>query len=137
MKLGTSFNIPELLSCVERMGKTGTTRAKMKYRCMATGCQVTPRGCDIMVHYRTKTNWDLVAKMKAAVGDAALERLKGEADPHSLFIFMRGYSRTRLPVFATHVCVKEGTEEVEERALQQKQHSLTRFMQVWDGLIQD
>ena len=105
-------------------------RAKRKYRCMAQGCHVVPRGCDLPTHYRVKTDWDLFTRMKAAVGDAALEKLKETADPHTMFVFCRGYCKERLPTYATHVVVKERKEEVHQRVVQQKQHSLTHFFQV-------
>ena len=48
--------------------------SKKKYRCNAAGCTVTPRGCDLPKHYKTKTNWDKVIKLRAVMGTAALER---------------------------------------------------------------
>ena len=55
-------------------------KSKKKYRCQASGCGVTPRGCDLSQHYKSKTDWDMVNKMKAAMGTPAA----GGRPPHQV-----------------------------------------------------
>ena len=82
-------------------------KSKKKYKCNSTGCTVTPQGKDLPRHYLAKTNWDLLAKLRAAMGDSEVEELLKETDPHTEFIYRRNYTKTRLPEYRTHVRVKE------------------------------
>ena len=69
---------------------------------------MTPRGSDLGKHYGKKTDWAMVTKLRAAVGDAEVERLREGIDSHTEFIYSRGYSKARLPCWATHTMVREG-----------------------------
>jgi hypothetical protein len=84
-------------------------KSKKKYRCQASGCGVTPRGCDLSQHYKSKTDWDVVRRMKAAMGTAARDKLVQEADPHTRFIIEKHYDENRLPTYTSHVMVHEVT----------------------------
>ena len=103
-------------------------RSKKKYRCQASGCGVTPRGCDLSQHYKSKTDWDIVKKMKAAMGTAAREKLLQEADPHTRFIIEKHYAENRLPTYTSHVMVNEVT--VEGSNAGPKQMKMDGFFQV-------
>lgn len=81
-------------------------KSKQLYKCQAANCSVTPRGCDLQKHYESKTNWDLVSRMRTTLSEDKVARLSKEADPHTLFIFSKGYTRTRLPTWVTHVMMK-------------------------------
>ena len=60
-------------------------RNKQKYRCQAIGCSTTPRGNDLMNHYKWMTDWQMFDRMKAAVGNVALAKLLVLADPHKVY----------------------------------------------------
>lgn len=82
-------------------------RSKAKYKCR--GCSLTPRGTDLSKHYKNQTNWDLVRRLRASVGTAAVEQLREQADLHTLFIFEKGYTKEKLPTWSTHVMAKESS----------------------------
>ena len=67
---------------------------------------------DLSQHYKSKTDWDIVKRMKAAMGMAAREKLLQEADPHTRFIIEKHYAENRLPTYTSHVMVNEVTVEV-------------------------
>ena len=75
----------------------GGGRTKQKYRCKADGCQVTPMGVNLAKHYKVNTDWVLLKELKACVGDAALKKKMDQTDPHTRYIFEKGYSKKRLP----------------------------------------
>ena len=112
--------------------------SKLKYKCHC--CMVTPRGCDLKRHYKNCVDWSLFDKLKGKVGDRALVELRSKADPHTLYIFDRGYSRGNLPSYQTHVMVKQDVDEVRDRDRDQvdevtgegagKQKTINHFFQV-------
>ena len=67
-------------------------RSKQLFKCKVSSCEVTPRGCDLPRHYMNLTNWKLVAKLRAAVGDTEVERLLEGADGHTTYIYRNQYS---------------------------------------------
>ena len=95
----------------------------MNYRCKASGCDATPGGSHLAQHYNNKTKWELFTKLQSAVGAAAVEKLRSLADPHTLFIFDKGYSKKRLPTWQTHTMVKE-------IASSGQQETISKFFQV-------
>jgi hypothetical protein len=103
-----------------------------KYRCNAAGCAITPRGCDLPTHYKTKSNWDTVRELRAAMGTSALEKQLEAADPHTRFCFQQGYTEKKLPRWESHVSVKvvSGREEGEGASTAPKQSKLTDLFQV-------
>jgi hypothetical protein len=105
-------------------------RSKKKYRCQASGCGVTPRGSDLSQHYKSKTDWDKVKRMNAAMGTAALEKLLQEADPHTRFIFEKHYAENRLPTYTSHIMVNETEVTVEGSNAGTKQLKIGGFFQV-------
>jgi len=106
--------------------------SKMKYHCNAAGCAVTPRGCDLPKHYKTKTNWEQVTKLRAVMGTAALERQLGSVDAHTRFCYKQGYTEAKLPQWESHVSVKGNTEceGRESSSTGPKQSKLTELFQV-------
>jgi hypothetical protein len=78
--------------------------SRQKYKCNV--CSVEPRGCDIPKHYETNVNWIRLKEMKKCIGDAALDEMKRQTDPHTLFVYQKNYSKLNLPTFRTHVMVK-------------------------------
>ena len=88
------------------MGLEGA-KCKQLYKCQAGNCTVTPRGTDLAQHYVNQTDWDLVAELKKTLSEDKIKRLCSEADPHTLFIYQKGYSRTKLPSWSTHVMVRK------------------------------
>ena len=103
-----------------------------KYRCNAAGCAITPRGCDLPTHYKTKSNWDTVRELRASMGTSALEKQLEAADPHTRFCFQQGYTEKKLPRWESHVSVKvvSGREEGEGASTGPKQSKLTDLFQV-------
>ena len=89
---------------------------------------MTPRGSDLEKHYEKKTDWAMVMKLRAAVGDAEVERLREGIDSHTEFIYSRGYSKARMPNWATHTMVREGGQAGEEGA--GRQSTISRYFQV-------
>ena len=95
------------------MGRTGLSdmlgggggRTRQKYRCKADGCQVTPMGVNLAKHYKVNTDWVLLKELKACVGDAALKKKMDQTDPHTRYIFEKGYSKKRLPHCSHHARV--------------------------------
>jgi len=85
----------------------GGGRTKQKYRCKADGCQVTPMGVNLAKHYKVNTDWVLLKELKACVGDAALKKKMDQTDPHTRYIFEKGYSKKRLPHWSHHARVTE------------------------------
>ena len=67
----------------------------LKYQCHV--CSSHPRGCDIPKHYSVKTNWELLAKMRLAGGT-----LVEGGDPHTLYMFEKGYTRKFGPTRRSH-----------------------------------
>ena len=57
--------------------------------------------------------------MRATLSVEKVERLGKEADPHTFFIFSKGYTKTRLPTWSTHVMVKKPSEAGEGGSGQQ------------------
>jgi hypothetical protein len=57
--------------------------------------------------------------MKQCMGDAALHSLKKRADPHTLFIFEKHYTKQKLPTYRTHVMVKQPGDKLLEQQQQQ------------------
>ena len=78
----------------------------LKYKCQVEGCTVTPWGSDVGRHYKNRTDWELVSKLRATVGDAEVHKYLAGADKHTEFIYRRGYTKNRLPTFNTHVGLK-------------------------------
>jgi hypothetical protein len=108
-------------------------RSFLSYKCKAVGCSVTPRGKDLKKHYLVNTDWNLVAKLRAALGDIAVDRLRKKADAHTQFIYSKGYSKERMPTFATHVSVKDGGGKVvgeEAEGVSGQQQTIGAFFQV-------
>ena len=98
-------------------GKGGTGgKSKLKYQCQAIGCSTTPRGNDLQNHYKFMTDWELIDRMKAAVGSSALEKLIKIADQHTKFIYEKGYTKKRLPHWSNHVSVKNQQTTIEEES---------------------
>ena len=85
----------------------GGGRTRQKYRCKADGCQVTPMGVNLAKHYKVNTDWVLLRELKACVGDAALKKKLDQADPHTRYIFEKGYSKKTLPHWSHHARVTE------------------------------
>lgn len=81
---------------------------RAQYKCH--GCELHLRGSDLPRHYREKTNWDQLIKLKACVGEQALSSELHRTDSHTSFIFKEKYSRDNLPTWRTHVQWK-GAEE--------------------------
>ena len=54
-------------------------------------------------HYKVKvkvtvnTDWLLVKELKACVGDEAVKKKLDQANPHTRYIFKKGYSKERPP----------------------------------------
>ena len=103
-------------------------QAKQLYKCKAVNCSVTPRGCDLKKHYMIHTDWQLVSEMKATLSEANVERLREKADPHTDFIFSKGFSKERMPSWSTHVMVRKTSEADEGGSGQQS--VLTSFFKV-------
>ena len=82
-------------------------KSKQLYKCQAVNCTVTPRGTDLAQHYINQTDWDLVAELMRTLSEDKVKRLCSEADPHTLYIYQKGYSRTKLPSWSTHVMVRK------------------------------
>ena len=95
---------------IEKPGCEGG-RAKQKFKCKVAGCDVTPRGCDLPRHYRNLTNWKMLGKLRAAMGDTEVEKLLEGADSHTTYIYRNGYSEKRLPTHNTHAMVAAQREE--------------------------
>jgi hypothetical protein len=113
--------------------KKSEVPSKKKYRCNVAGCAVTPRGCDLPKHYKTKTNWDKVIKSRAVMGTAALERQLGVVDAHTRFCYEQGYTEAKLPQWESHIAVKgnnECDEGRESTSTGPKQLKLTELFQV-------
>ena len=55
------------------------------------GFELNPCGNDIKNHYKKNTNWKLLYKLKAAVGNAEVDRLLTTADEHTKYMFRREY----------------------------------------------
>ena len=53
------------------------------------------------------TDWVLLKELKACVGDAALKKKMDQTDPHTRYIFEKGYSKKRLPHWSHHARVTE------------------------------
>ena len=64
-------------------GKRPKTKSKMKVFCQVDGCQVTLCGNNMKNHYKKNTYWEILAKLKAAVGNAQEDRLLSTADKHT------------------------------------------------------
>ena len=99
----------------EPPGLTGGL-SKQTYKCQA--CQVEPRGTDLPKHYEKLTDWSLLNEMKQCIGDSALDGLRRRADPHTLFIYEKHYTKQKLPTYRTHVMVKQkgGKEQQQQQA---------------------
>ena len=82
-------------------------KSKQLYKCQAVNCTVTPRGTDLAQHYVNQTDWDLVAELMRTLSEDKVKRLCSEADPHTLYIYQKGYSRTKLPSWSTHMMVRK------------------------------
>ena len=65
------FPLQSLFRMSERPRKVSNSRRL--YMCKVPGCTVTPRGCDVSKHYKTKTDWSEVRELKAVAGSAALK----------------------------------------------------------------
>ena len=106
-----------------RVAKPGSDKgaAHLNYKCQVEGCTVTPRGNNVGRHYMKKTDWELVEKLRAAVGDSEVLKYLAGADNHTEFIFRRGYTKNRLPTFNTHATVK---------TVCQAGQGISRFLQV-------
>ena len=76
--------------------KKGEVPSMLKYQCYACSCH--PRGCDIPKHYSVKTNWEVLARMRSTAGGA----LEEGADPHTLYMFEKGYTRKFGPTWRSH-----------------------------------
>ena len=87
----------------ERPRKVSNSRRL--YMCKVPGCTVTPRGCDVSKHYKTKTDWSEVRELKAVAGSAALKAKLEQAEGHTKFAFINNYSEEHLPTWATHAPV--------------------------------
>ena len=119
------------------MGKKGLTQmlggggghTRQKYKCRADGCQVTPMGVNLSKHYQVNTDWVQLKELKACVGDEALRKKLDQTDPHTRFIFEKGYSKTRLPHWSNHARVKE-TVDTREEDEGQKKKKIHQFFQV-------
>ncbi len=86
-----------------KRGVGGEQKSKMNYRCKVEGCSVTPRGCDVPKHYKTKTDWEKVTELREVMGGAILERKLEQVDGHTRFCFEKGFTETKLPRWQTHV----------------------------------
>ena len=68
--------MPILFQNMVRVKKIGVPKGglnQLKYQCKV--CDVHPLGADIQKHYQSKTNWELLAEMRASVGDQALAQV--------------------------------------------------------------
>ena len=68
-------------------------KSKLKYYCQAMGCSTTQRGNDLQNHCKFMTDWNMIDRIKAAVGSSALEKLIIRADKHIKFIYKKGYKK--------------------------------------------
>ena len=69
----------------------------LKYKCKVEGCTVSPRGVDLGRHYSNKTDWQLITKLKDAVGDANVEKYLAEAaHGHTEVIYRNGYTENKI-----------------------------------------
>ena len=93
-----------------KRGVGGEQKSKMNYRCKVEGCSVTPRGCDVPKHYKTKTDWEKVTELREVMGGAILERQLKQVDGHTRFCFEQGFTETKLPRWQTHVPVPASSE---------------------------
>ena len=84
----------------------GGGQTRQKYKCKADGCQVTPMGVNLSKHYKVNTDWVLLKELKACVGDAALKKKMDQTDPHTRYIFEKGYSKKRLPHQKIKICLQ-------------------------------
>lgn len=100
-------------------------KSKQHYKCMAANCKVAPRGCDLKKHYMDHTNWELVSELRTTLSEDKVERLRETADPHTDFIFTKGYTKTRMPSWSTHVMVRKPGEGGSGQ-----QSTLTNFFKV-------
>ena len=64
-------------------------------------------GVNLAKHYKVNTDWVLLKELKACVGDAALKKKLDQADPHTRYIFEKGYSKKTLPHWSHHARVTE------------------------------
>ena len=93
------FPLQSLFRMSERPRKVSNSRRL--YMCKVPGCTVTPRGCDVSKHYKTKTDWSEVRELKAVAGSAALKAKLEQAEGHTKFAFVNNYSEEHLPTWAT------------------------------------
>ena len=84
-------------------------KTKKLFKCQVAICSVTPRGCDVPKHYDNRTNWELLEEMRNTLFEDKLESLREKADPHTLFMFSKGFTKTRLPTWSSHIMVKDHT----------------------------
>ena len=97
-------------------------------KCKAANCTVTPRGCNLRKHYVTKTNWDLLNELRTNLSEGKEDRLIKEADPHTIFLFTKGYSRDKLPSYTTHARVPKPSDK--DEGVSGQQALLANFLQV-------
>ena len=69
-------------------------RSRLNYQCKACGSHM--RGCDLPRHYKKRTKWGLLAKMRST-GET-----QEEADSHTLFMFENGYTKHFGPTWKSH-----------------------------------
>ena len=74
-------------------------RSRQLYHCRVEGCEQTPSGRYLAQHYKNSADWRAFKQLKAAVGNKELTRLKGLAEPHTLFLFENGYNENLIDSF--------------------------------------
>ena len=113
----------------------GGGRTRQKYKCKAVGCEVTPMGVNLSKHYNVNTDWMLMKELKACVGNEAVKKKLDQADPHTRYIFEKGYSKKKLPHWSNHARITETVATRQEEGgnvgvMGQKKKKIDQFFQV-------
>ena len=66
-------------------------------------------------HYKKNTYWEILAKLKAAVGNAQEDRLLSTADKHTKYMFREEYSMKWYPNWKNHVTVPNQEEDTTDK----------------------
>ena len=77
-------------------------KSKVKRICGAEGCKLEVRGTDLAKHYKSNTNFSMLAELKTLSLEAADNVLKNNADPHTAYMYTHNHSVTDLPNWNTH-----------------------------------
>ena len=81
--------------------KLGDAPSLAKRVCGAENCGAIMRGCDLGRHYKNKTDFEMLSKLKTMSNSAANDMLKN-VDSHTKYMFNNNHSMNNLPKWMTH-----------------------------------